>query len=87
MLLQDKMAVINGTGGAVACASASEGATLFLTGRHRAPVEVVAKDIVADGGSAEAAEVDRTTPPTAPSGTDPRSRPSSFEEAPPAAAR
>jgi NAD(P)-dependent dehydrogenase (short-subunit alcohol dehydrogenase family) len=31
---------------------------VFLTGRNRAPVEAVAKDIVAAGGSAEAAEVD-----------------------------
>ncbi|TMD34609.1 MAG: SDR family oxidoreductase, partial [Chloroflexi bacterium] len=31
---------------------------LFLTGRHRAPVEVVANEIVSAGGSAEAAEVD-----------------------------
>jgi NAD(P)-dependent dehydrogenase (short-subunit alcohol dehydrogenase family) len=62
MLLQDKVAVIYGAGGAVggavARASAREGATLFLTGRHRAPVEAVAKDIVAAGGSAEAAQVD-----------------------------
>ena len=44
--------------GAVARAFASEGANLFLTGRYLAPVEVVAKDIVSAGGSAEAAEVD-----------------------------
>ena len=35
-----------------------EGAILFLTGRLRAPVESVARDIVSAGGSAEAAEVD-----------------------------
>ena len=62
MLLKDKVAVIygagGGIGGAVASAFASEGAKLFLTGRLRAPVEAVAKDIVASGGSAEAAEVD-----------------------------
>jgi NAD(P)-dependent dehydrogenase (short-subunit alcohol dehydrogenase family) len=62
MLLQDKVAVIYGAGGAVggavAGAVAREGATLFLTGRHLASVEAVAKDIVAAGGSAEAAEVD-----------------------------
>ena len=62
MMLQDKVAVIYGAGGAVggavARAFASEGANLFLTGRSPAPVEVVAKDIVAAGGSAEAAEVD-----------------------------
>ena len=62
MMLKDKVAVIYGAGGALggalARAFASEGATLFLTGRNLAPVEVVAKDIVAAGGSAEAAEVD-----------------------------
>jgi NAD(P)-dependent dehydrogenase (short-subunit alcohol dehydrogenase family) len=62
MMLKDKVAVIYGAGGAigggVARAFASEGATLFLTGRHLAPVEVVAKDVVSAGGSAEAAEVD-----------------------------
>jgi NAD(P)-dependent dehydrogenase (short-subunit alcohol dehydrogenase family) len=62
MLLQDKVAVIYGAGGAigsaVARAFAREGATLFLTGRQLAPVEAVAKDIVAASGSAEAAEVD-----------------------------
>jgi NAD(P)-dependent dehydrogenase (short-subunit alcohol dehydrogenase family) len=42
----------------VARAFASEGAKLFVTGRLRAPVEVVAKEIVSAGGSAEAAEVD-----------------------------
>jgi NAD(P)-dependent dehydrogenase (short-subunit alcohol dehydrogenase family) len=62
MMLQDKVAVIYGAGGAiggaVARAFASEGAQLFLTGRRLAPVEAVAKDVVAAGGSAEAAEVD-----------------------------
>src|SRR5262249_17790964 len=62
MMLKDKVAVIygagGGIGGAVARAFASEGANLFLTGRHRPPVEAVAKDIVSDGGSASAAEVD-----------------------------
>jgi NAD(P)-dependent dehydrogenase (short-subunit alcohol dehydrogenase family) len=62
MLLKDKVAVIYGAGGALggalARAFASEGATLFLTGRNLVPVEVVAKDIAAGGGSAEAAEVD-----------------------------
>jgi NAD(P)-dependent dehydrogenase (short-subunit alcohol dehydrogenase family) len=47
-----------GIGGAVARAFASEGANLFLTGRHLAPVEIVAKDVVSAGGSAAAAEVD-----------------------------
>jgi NAD(P)-dependent dehydrogenase (short-subunit alcohol dehydrogenase family) len=62
MMLEDKVAVIYGAGGAiggaVARALGSEGARLFLTGRRLAPVEVVAKDVVSAGGSAEAAEVD-----------------------------
>jgi NAD(P)-dependent dehydrogenase (short-subunit alcohol dehydrogenase family) len=62
MMLKDKVAVIYGGGGAVgsavARAFAREGATLFLTGRRLAPVEAVAEDIAAAGGSAEAAEVD-----------------------------
>jgi NAD(P)-dependent dehydrogenase (short-subunit alcohol dehydrogenase family) len=62
MLLRDKVAVIYGAGGgvgsAVARAFGSEGARVFLTGRHLAPVEAVAKDVVSAGGSAEAAEVD-----------------------------
>ena len=62
MSLKDKVAVIYGAGGAiggaVARAFATEGAGLFLTGRSLAPIEVVAKDIVAAGGSAQAAEVD-----------------------------
>jgi NAD(P)-dependent dehydrogenase (short-subunit alcohol dehydrogenase family) len=61
-MLNDKVAVIYGAGGAiggaVARAFAREGARLFLTGRVRAPVEVVAREIVAAGGSAHAAEVD-----------------------------
>jgi NAD(P)-dependent dehydrogenase (short-subunit alcohol dehydrogenase family) len=62
MMLKDKVAVIYGAGGAIGSAVARafgrEGAKLFLTGRHLAPVEAVAKDMVAAGGSAEAAEVD-----------------------------
>jgi NAD(P)-dependent dehydrogenase (short-subunit alcohol dehydrogenase family) len=62
MLLKDKVAVVYGAGGAVggavARALAAEGADLFLTGRTLAPVEAVAKDIVAAGGSAAAAAVD-----------------------------
>jgi NAD(P)-dependent dehydrogenase (short-subunit alcohol dehydrogenase family) len=62
MMLKDKVAVIYGAGGAigsaVARAFALEGANLFLTGRHLAPVEVVAKEVISAGGSAEAAEVD-----------------------------
>jgi NAD(P)-dependent dehydrogenase (short-subunit alcohol dehydrogenase family) len=62
MMLKNKIAVIYGAGGgigsAVARAFANEGAKVFLTGHHGAAVEAVAKDIVAAGGSAEAAEVD-----------------------------
>src|SRR4051812_13986712 len=61
-MLHDRIAVIYGAGGAiggaVARAFASEGAELFLTGHKLAPVEVVAEEIVAAGGSAEAAAVD-----------------------------
>jgi NAD(P)-dependent dehydrogenase (short-subunit alcohol dehydrogenase family) len=61
-MLRDKVAVIYGAGGAiggaVARAFASEGAKLFLTGRHLAPVDAVAKEIVSAGGSADADEVD-----------------------------
>ena len=62
MILRDKVALIYGAGGAigsaVARAFALQGANVFLTGRHLAPVEAVAKEIVSVGGSAEAAEVD-----------------------------
>ena len=66
MMLSNKIAVIYGAsgaiGGAVARAFAREGATVFLTGRQRAPVETVAKDIASAGagrgGAVEAAEVD-----------------------------
>jgi NAD(P)-dependent dehydrogenase (short-subunit alcohol dehydrogenase family) len=61
MMLKNKVAVIygagGGIGGAVARAFACEGAKLFLTGRHLAPVEVVAKEVASAGGSADAAEV------------------------------
>lgn len=56
-MLKNKVAVIYGAGGdiggGVARAFAREGAKVFLTGHKLAPVEAVAKDIVA-----EAAEVD-----------------------------
>jgi NAD(P)-dependent dehydrogenase (short-subunit alcohol dehydrogenase family) len=62
MMLKNKIAVIYGAGGAiggaVAGAFALEGARVYLTGRHLAPVEAVAKDVVSAGGSAAAAEVD-----------------------------
>jgi NAD(P)-dependent dehydrogenase (short-subunit alcohol dehydrogenase family) len=57
MLLNEKVAVIYGAGGAiggaVARAFALEGARLFLTGRSLAPLEAVAKE-----AAAEAAQVD-----------------------------
>jgi len=59
--LKNKVAVIygagGGIGGAVARAFAREGARLFLTGHRLAPLEVVARDIVAGGGVAEVAAV------------------------------
>jgi hypothetical protein len=62
MMLKHKVAVVYGAGGAIGSAVArgfaAEGARLFLTGRHRAPVEAVAKDIVSADGSAEVAEID-----------------------------
>jgi NAD(P)-dependent dehydrogenase (short-subunit alcohol dehydrogenase family) len=62
MMLENKVAVIYGAGGAigsaVARAFAADGANVFLTGRHLAPVELVAKDVASAGGSAHAAEVD-----------------------------
>jgi NAD(P)-dependent dehydrogenase (short-subunit alcohol dehydrogenase family) len=62
MMLKDKVAVIYGAGGAIggaiARAFASEGAKVFLIGRHRTPVEALAKEVNSAGGSAEAAEID-----------------------------
>jgi NAD(P)-dependent dehydrogenase (short-subunit alcohol dehydrogenase family) len=62
MLLENKVAVLYGAGGAVggavARAFASEGATVFLAGRHLAHLEVVVEEIATAGGRAEAAEVD-----------------------------
>jgi NAD(P)-dependent dehydrogenase (short-subunit alcohol dehydrogenase family) len=62
MILEHKNAVIYGAGGAiggaVARAFAREGARVFLTGRHLAAVEEVAKQIRSAGGRAEAAQVD-----------------------------
>lgn len=62
MILQDKVAVIYGAagaiGGAVARAFATEGATVVLTGRDKAPLAAAARDIAAAGGRAEVAEVD-----------------------------
>jgi NAD(P)-dependent dehydrogenase (short-subunit alcohol dehydrogenase family) len=62
MILQDKVAVVYGAGGAIGSAVsrafADEGADVFVTGRVRGPVEALAEEIVAAGGSATAAEVD-----------------------------
>jgi NAD(P)-dependent dehydrogenase (short-subunit alcohol dehydrogenase family) len=62
MLLQDKVAVVYGAGGAVGGAVArafgAEGARVFLSGRTLGPVEAVAQEIAAAGGSADAAQVD-----------------------------
>src|SRR5258708_34904051 len=62
MLLKNKDAIIYGAGGAVggaaARAFARDGAKVFLTGRNLGPVEKVAKEIIAAGGAAKAAQVD-----------------------------
>ncbi len=62
MLLENKNAVIYGSGGAiggaVARAFAREGAKVFLAGRTVAKLAAVARDISAAGGAAETAQVD-----------------------------
>ncbi len=62
MLLKNRNAIIYGAGGAVgstiARAYAREGARLVLVGRTLAKVDAVARDIISDGGAAEAAQVD-----------------------------
>jgi NAD(P)-dependent dehydrogenase (short-subunit alcohol dehydrogenase family) len=62
VLLEGKNAVIYGgagaIGGAVARTFAREGATVYLAGRTRSKLEVVAEQIRAAGGSAATAEVD-----------------------------
>ena len=62
MELKSKVAIIYGAGGAigssVAKAFAHNGARVFVTGRTAAKVDAVARDIIAAGGSAEAAVVD-----------------------------
>lgn len=61
-LLNGKNAIVYGGGGrigsAVATAFAAEGARVFLAGRTRARLDVVAERIRAAGGSADVAEVD-----------------------------
>jgi 3-oxoacyl-[acyl-carrier protein] reductase len=62
VLLENKNAIVYGAagviGGAVARAFARDGARVFLAGRTLATLEKVAVDIRADGGMAEAAQVD-----------------------------
>jgi NAD(P)-dependent dehydrogenase (short-subunit alcohol dehydrogenase family) len=62
MLLENKIAVVYGAGGAVggavAKAFAQEGARVFLTGRNFDNVNRIAKEIIAGGGKAESAQVD-----------------------------
>ncbi len=62
MLLENKNVIVYGAGGAVGTAVsrafASQGAHLFLAGRTLDKIEVLAKQIVADGGQAVAHKVD-----------------------------
>lgn len=62
MLLEGKNAIVYGAGGGiggeVARTFAREGARVFLAGRTREPLETVAGDIRAAGGSAEVAVLD-----------------------------
>lgn len=62
MLLEDKVAVIYGAGGpiggAVTRAFAHEGARVFLAGRTKAKLDMVADEIRSQGGVAETAAVD-----------------------------
>jgi 3-oxoacyl-[acyl-carrier protein] reductase len=61
MLLENKNAIIYGggsIGGAVARAFSREGARVFLAGRTRGALEMVANGIKADGGAAEVAVLD-----------------------------
>jgi NAD(P)-dependent dehydrogenase (short-subunit alcohol dehydrogenase family) len=62
MLLENKVAVVYGAGGAIGGAVARqfarEGAKVFLTARQRVQLEALAKEIVAAGGVVETAGVD-----------------------------
>ena len=66
MQLQDKIAVVYGAAGSigsvVARRFAAEGATVHLTGRRQAPLEAVADEIKAAGGTATSAVVDAHDP-------------------------
>jgi NAD(P)-dependent dehydrogenase (short-subunit alcohol dehydrogenase family) len=61
-ILQGKHAVVFGAGGCVGAAVAkefaAEGGELFLSGRHRANVEEVARQVIDAGGRAHSAVVD-----------------------------
>jgi NAD(P)-dependent dehydrogenase (short-subunit alcohol dehydrogenase family) len=67
VLFENKNAIIYGgggaIGGAVARTFAREGASVFLAGRTREPLEAVAKDIEAAGGSAEVSVLDALDEP------------------------
>jgi 3-oxoacyl-[acyl-carrier protein] reductase len=62
VLLENKNVIIYGGGGAIAGAVARtfarEWASVFLAGRTREPLEAVAEDIEAAGGSAEVSVLD-----------------------------
>jgi NAD(P)-dependent dehydrogenase (short-subunit alcohol dehydrogenase family) len=64
MLLENKTAIIygggGGIGGGVARAFAREGAAIYLAGRSLEPMEPVAAEITAAGGTAEMAVLDAT---------------------------
>lgn len=66
MLLEDKIAVVYGgggaVGGAIARTFAREGAHVHLAGRTRKKLEAVADEITAAGGRAFVAEVDALDP-------------------------
>lgn len=68
MLLQDKLAVVYGgggaLGGAIARSFARHGARVVLAGRNPAKQDEVARDIEAAGGQAESAELDALDPAT-----------------------
>jgi len=62
MRLENKIAIVYGSGGAmggtVARGFAREGARVFLAGRTRSKLDAVAEEIIAGGGEAETAELD-----------------------------
>src|SRR5690348_4427462 len=67
MLLQNKVAVVYGAGGAIGAAVgagfAREGATVFLTARHASDLDPVAKDIASAGGGVHVAAVNALDEP------------------------